>query len=237
MAVNVVTVGPTPEEMGKDISDWIRRATIDVAEDALQTEWRAGFDNDPVVITDGTPRRDWKLVKAFGKIEFAARPDMVEAVMWALAELRRRSPVLTGRYRDAHFVMIDGREIGGDVMAALRDIKETSRVQIVNPQIYARKIEGATGSKKTGRGKRKALSRKAPGGVYRAVLSSLVSRYGRSMFFDYKLVKLNLGVKVWGKQGGARGKRPASHQKRPKVQRDQVYPAISFFIKPTGLAN
>ena len=234
----VVFVGPTPEEMGKDISDWIRRATIDVAEDALQTEWRAGFDHDPVVITDGTPRRDWLLVKPFGKIEFAARPDMAEAVMWALGELRRRSPVGPGRnghYRDAHFVMIDGREVEGDVLSALRGIKETARVQIVNPQIYARKIEGATANKKTGRGKRRPSSRQAKSGVYRVVLSSLVSRYGRSMFFDYKLVKLNTGAKVWGKHGGGRrGRRP---QRVKHVQRDQVFPALQFFIKPTGLAN
>jgi hypothetical protein len=38
-------------------------------------------------------------------------------------------------------------------------------------------------------------------------------------------VKLNTGIKVWGKRGARR------------VQRDQVYPALQFFIKPTGLPN
>ncbi|MCX7366282.1 MAG: hypothetical protein NTV97_31320 [Alphaproteobacteria bacterium] len=235
----VVFVGPTPEQMGKDISSWIRQATIDVAEDALRTEWAAGFDRDPVVITDGVPRRDWLQVKPFGKIEFAARPNMAEAVLWALAELRRRSPVLTGRYRDAHFVMINGSEIAGDVLAALRNIKETDRVQIVNPQIYARKIEGATASKRSGRVKRRALSRQARNGVYRVVQSGLVSRYGRTMFFDFKYVQLNTGVKVWGRQGGGhkRGGKYVGGGNRKRVQRSQVYPAIQFFIKPTALPN
>ena len=84
-------------------------------------------------------------------------------------------------------------------------------------------------------GKRRPSSRQAKSGVYRVVLSSLVSRYGRSMFFDYKLVKLNTGAKVWGKHGGGRrGRRP---QRVKHVQRDQVFPALHFFIKPTGLAN
>lgn len=235
----VVFVGPTPEQMGKDISSWIRQATIDVAEDALRTEWVAGFDRDPVVITDGVPRRDWLQVKPFGRIEFAARPDIAEAVLWALAELRRRSPVLTGRYRDAHFVMINGSEIAGDVLAALRNIKETDRVQIVNPQIYARKIEGATATKRTGRTKRSGISNKARNGVYRVVQRGLVERYGRTMFFDFKYVQLNTGVKVWGKQGGGhkRGGKYVGGAGRKRVQRDQVYPALQFFIKPTALPN
>jgi hypothetical protein len=150
---------------------------------------------------------------------------MVEAVRWALTELQKKSPVLTGRYASSHTVMINGAEVQGNIWVALRNARPTDRVQIVNPQPYARKIEGAAANRKTGRGKRAALSRQARSGVYRVVLRALVNRFGKALFFDFKYVKLNTGIKVWGKRGARR------------VQRDQVYPALQFFIKPTGLPN
>ena len=82
-----------------------------------------------------------------------------------------------------------------------------------------------TANRRTGRGKRAALSLQARSGVYRVVLRALINRFGKALFFDFKYVNLNIGLKVWGKRGARR------------VQRDQVYPALQFFIKPTGLPN
>ena len=217
--------GITSEQLGRSISDWVKAATIQTAERALGEEVAKGFDNEPVVITDGMPRRDYLQVRPFGRIEFAARTSMAEAVRWALTELQKKSPVLTGRYASSHTVMINGAEVEGNIWGALRNARPTDRVQIVNPQPYARKIEGATANRRTGRGKRAALSRQARSGVYRVVLRALVNRFGKALFFDFKYVNLNIGIKVWGKRGARR------------VQRDQVYPALQFFIKPTGLPN
>ncbi|HQR87693.1 MAG TPA: hypothetical protein PLH31_00110 [Caulobacter sp.] len=221
----VIVEGITTEQLGRSIADWVKAATIQTAERALREEVARGFDTEPVVITDGMPRRDYLQVKPFGRIEFAARTSMVEAVRWALTELQNKSPVLTGRYASSHTVMINGAEVEGNIWVALRNARPTDRVQIVNPQPYARKIEGATANRRTGRGKRAALSRQARSGVYRVVLRALVNRFGKALFFDFKYVNLNIGIKVWGKQGARR------------VQRDQVYPALQFFIKPTGLPN
>ena len=221
----VIVEGITTEQLGRSISDWIKAATIETAERVLREEVARGFDNEPVVITDGMPRRDYLQVKPFGRIEFAARTSMAEAVRWALTELQKKSPVLTGRYASSHTVMINGAEVEGNIWVALRNARPTDRVQIVNPQPYARKIEGATANRRTGRGKRAALSRQARSGVYRVVLRALVNRFGKPLFFDFKYVNLNIGIKVWGKRGARR------------VQRDQVYPALQFFIKPTGLPN
>ena len=60
-------------------------------------------------------------------------------------------------------------------------------------------------------------------------LRALVNRYGKSLFFDFKYVNLNTGVKVWGQSGGSKSAK--------RVQRDQVYPAIQFFKRPNGLPN
>lgn len=219
----VIVKGITTEQLGRSIADWVKAATIETAERALREEVARGFDNEPVVITDGMPRRDYLQVKPFGRIEFATRTSMVEAVRWALTELQKKSPVLTGRYASSHTVMINGAEVKGNIWGALRNVRPTDRVQIVNPQPYARKIEGATANRRTGRGKRAALSRQARSGVYRVVLRALVNRFGKALFFDFKYVNLNIGIKVWGKRGARR------------VERDQVYPALQFFIKPTQL--
>jgi hypothetical protein len=221
----VIVEGVTSEQLGRSTAEWVRAATIEVAERALREEVARGFDDEPVVITDGMPRRDYLQVKPFGRIEFVARTSMAEAVRWALSELQKKSPVLTGRYASSHTVMINGAEVRGNIWVALRNVRPTDRVQIVNPQPYARKIEGATANRRTGRGKRAALSRQARSGVYRVVLRALVNRFGKALFFDFKYVNLNIGIKVWGKRGARR------------VQRDQVYPALQFFIKPTGLAD
>jgi len=221
----VIVEGITSEQLGRTTAEWVRQATIDTAIRALQEEVARGFDNEAVVITDGMPRRDYLQVKPFGRIEFAARTSMTEAVRWALTELQKKSPVLTGRYASSHTVMINGAEVQGNIWVALRNVRPTDRVQMVNPQPYARKIEGATANKRTGRGKRAALSRQARSGVYRVVLRALVNRFGKALFFDFKYVNLNTGIKVWGKRGARR------------VQRDQVYPALQFFIKPISLSN
>lgn len=234
MGVTVQHIGKPVD--AKSIGEWVKANTIAVAEKALREEVGRGFDSQPVVITDGVPRRGYDQVRPFGKIEFARRPQMAEVVLWALDALRKRSPILTGRYVQSHAVLLNGAEITGDLRAALVAVRETDRVQIVNPQPYAKKIEGRRPRSK-GRGANRVktsaaagLSRQAPRGVYeRVVLPLLVRRYGRSMFFDFKYVKLNTGLKVKGYQGGGAN--------RKRIMRDHVYPALNFFIKPTGLAN
>lgn len=227
MGITVENIGRPLD--GKSIGEWVKAATIRTAEEALRQEVKRGFDAAPVVVTDGMPRRDYGLVKPFGKIEFIANTALADAVRWALTELQKRSPVLTGRYAQSHAVLLNGQEIEGNIWQALRRAGPIDRVQIVNPQPYARKIEAARANKKTGRGARKALSKQAKAGVYQPVVRALVQRYGKSMFFDFKYVKLDTGLKVWGKSGGSKSAK--------RVLRDQVYPAIQFFKRPSGLPN
>lgn len=221
------------------LGKWVKENTIAAGEAELKSQVAMGFDPQPVVITDGVPRRDYNQVKPFGKIEFARRANMADAVLWALDELRKKSPVLTGRYVATHTVMINGVEVVGNLRVALSRLGPADRVQIVNPQPYARKIEGARANKKTGRGKRAALSMQAKRGVYQVIHRALLARYGRVLFVDFTYVKLDTGVKVWGDQGGSYYNRLKKNgggsvkHKVKRVQRDQVYPALKFFIQET----
>lgn len=222
----VVVEGFKLPDFERNIGAFIRKVTIETAEKALRAEVAKGFDAQPVVVTDGITRRDYRNVRIGGRIEFIRRPQMADAMLWAFRELARISPRLSGRYVRSHIAMLNGREITDNNLAlALRNVKDGDRGQIVNTQPYAKKIEGRTASKKRGIGGLRGQSRQAPGGVYRVVLRSLVQRYGRSMFFDMKYVKLSTGVKYVRRGKG----------KRSKAGRDVVYPAIQFFIKPTGL--
>ena len=71
------------------IADFTRK----VAEEALIGAVRGGFDNEPVVVTDGVPFRDYADVKPFGKIEFIRRPVMAECARWMMARLVAIAPV------------------------------------------------------------------------------------------------------------------------------------------------
>jgi len=216
--------------------DWIepdlRKYTWQVAQDTLAEERAKGFDEEPIVITDGRYRADPRQVKLYGKIEFVARQNVADAVKWILAELVRRSPYLGTQpyiYRDSHVVMVNGASISD--LRQLENLRPGDKVQIVNTVPYARKIEGATAAKekvnkRTGkvtrqaRAKRRGSSSAARNGVYRPVYAIAKQRFGRVMFVDYKMVRLDLGVRVWGKQGGGKNAR--------RVLRDQVYPAIQI---------
>jgi hypothetical protein len=225
----VIVEGISAPQLGVKIEDWIRRKHIEIAERVLVQQVAKGFDREPVVITDGQPRRDYRQVKPFGKIEFVRRTEVADAVTWALARLRQLSPVGPpegGHYRDDHIVLVNGQQVTGDLRAALMAVRPgEDRVQIVNPRPYARKIEGATASRRTKRQKRRALSRQARGGVYRVVLRELVQRFSRTLFFDFKYVQLNTGLRVWGRQGGSSSRR---------VLRNQVFPCIQIFKNSGG---
>lgn len=235
-----VTALTTAADLERQIGEWMQAQTIAFAEEKRAEHVAQGFDPQAEVITDGVTRRSYLQVKPYGKIEFARRANMAEAVLFALERLREISPVGPpegGHYKDDHTVLLNGNQITGDLRAALLDVAPTDRVQIVNPRIYARKLEGATASGRTGRRRRKASSRQAPNGIYRVVQRQVLQRFGRVLFVDFKMVKLNTGARVWGDIGGGRrrirvnGKLTwVNHSPRGRALRDQVYPALQFYI-------
>lgn len=242
--MTTVTKNFTVDEITVGIGKWVKQLTVETSYEELTEAVRSdNFDNRPTVVVDGKAKRPVEEVKPYGKVVFVGQSEMADVIRWALTELQKRSPVRTGRYASSHTVLVDGKEIEGDIWGALANIGDTSRVQIVNTQPYARKLEGQTANKKTGRGKRKPSSAQAKGGVYRPVLRALVARYSKSMFFDFKMVKIpTLGVKVWGNQGGGRRRSKVlqaalGNYKVKRVQRDQVYPALQFYQKPSSLPN
>ncbi|MCW5705252.1 MAG: hypothetical protein KIT82_22060, partial [Bradyrhizobium sp.] len=190
--------GGSLADLAAGIGRWVQQATVQIA---TEERARAGLGSDTVVVTDGVRGKAVQEVKPFGKVVFVARPNIAEAVLWALAKLIERSPVgpaASGHYRDDHIVMINGMAVTGNLRVALAEVGPGDRIQIVNPRIYARKLEGATAKARTQRARRRGSSRQAPNGIYRVVQRLVVQRYSKSLFVDFKYVKLNTGVRVWG---------------------------------------
>lgn len=214
--------GPTTAETVRWITGSIVDLTVTTAEEILKREvGRGAFTTTPSVVTDGVVGRDYHGVKPFGKIEFIATPTMRVAVQWALDMLRRLSPVLTGRYVQSHYVLLNGAGLTDGTLAALDRARPGDRVQIVNVQPYARKIEGARANRRKQWKGRRGLSRQAPGGVYKKVFDLLKQRYGRTLFLDYRLERLELGGKEWVAEGAHRAKGGF-----------YTFPVLQFYIKP-----
>lgn len=189
----------------------IQQVTVETALQALRDASRGGGDVvDWRSIVDGRFDADPNTVKPYGKIEFVRR-DLGEIVEYVWKELIRRSPVLTGRYQDSHVLMINGVQ-AQDISA----VKPGDRVQFVNTQPYARKIEGG-GTVQNPAVKPQSMS--APNGVYRVVYRSAKRLYGKAAFIDFRWKRLNLGVRVMRHSGGGSHKRTLA---------DMIYPVISI---------
>ncbi len=242
MVANLRIDGGSLASLATGIGAWVQQATVAIA---TEERTRAGLDKGSVVITDGVRGKPAQDVKNFGRVVFVARPNLADAVLWALAKLIEASPTGPGEgghYKDDHVVMVNGKAVEGNLRTALADLGPGDRVQIVNPRVYARKLEGVTARRNASRYReaRKGTSRQAPNGIYRVVQRLVVQRYSKSLFADFKYVKLNTGVKVWGAVGGGRVKINGvwvARQARGRVQRDQVYPALQLFIKADETAG
>lgn len=215
--------GPTTEETVKWISGTIEETTIAVAEEVLKREVDAGtFTTTPTVVTDGVVGRDYHQVKPFGRIEFVAQPTIREAVLWAREMVRQLSPVLTGRYRDANVVLLNGQGVTGNSLAVLDSARPGDRVQLVNIEPYARKIEGERANRRKQWKRRRGLSKQAPGGVYRVVYAMLQQRYGSTLFVDYRLERLAIG-----------DAESRSTVRNPRSKGGfYTYPVLQFYLKP-----
>lgn len=223
--------GPTALDTSRNIGAQVKSFMIRTFESALREEVAKGFDSQPVVFTDGWPRRDYNSVRNFGRIEARPRAQLGNVVEWLIDELERLSPIGPGRdghYRDSHVVIVDGQ-----IVADLSKIPAGRRIVVANVKPYAGKIEGVDaytrweirGGKKSRRAKRKAQgwkasamrgqSSQAPNGVYRVAIRNLAKRFGRTVVAMYQPQPLPPTVAAKVMVATKRGK-----------SRAQVYPAI-----------
>lgn len=223
--MGVTVSGFTSVQWDKLVTPRIQDFQVAVAEKVLKQAVASGFDNEPIVITDGMPNRDYHDVRPFGKIEFARRPVLQDCARWIMAQLVAKSPVGPGRnghYKDKHVFLINGEQVSD---ADLDKVKPSDRLQIVNTQPYAKKLEGSRADRRHKLKRERGSSVQAPGGVYQVVQRMAYQRYGRSLFIDFKYVQLNLARPQVMRRRAHGKKLPRPHLVDP------VYPAIQLRIR------
>ena len=111
-------------------------------------------------------------VKPDGGVIVADFDIVSEVLIWIDDQLKRHSPVKTGRYVQSHIVLLDGVEAEPTVTAAFDE------AVFVNNQPYARKIE-------------RGLSSQEPDGVYEAVAALARRRFGNiaRVTFSFRSVR------------------------------------------------
>jgi hypothetical protein len=63
---------------------------------------------------------------------------LVDLIRFALDELRKQSPTVSGNYRNSHTVYVNDAPVGGDVP---KTINPGDKIYIANPVPYARRLE------------------------------------------------------------------------------------------------
>lgn len=169
-------------------------------------------------IVDGARGRSEEQVRPGGTILYLFQVGgalLEQAADATIAALLALSPVLTGRYRDAHRFMVNGDERsvpeGGEPIG----LAETDVVSFVNLLPYARRIE-------------KGWSGQAPNGVYEAAAAIVRSRFGGVVNIRFSYDR----YPGFGVGQARRGGRPSRHA---DVRRSELFPTITLSLKSAAL--
>ncbi len=107
-----------------------QRILTDAASRGLYPAWEA-YANNP-------GNSDLESVVLPGPIVYNYRY-LSDLVGFALSELRKQSPFVSGDYKDGHTLYVNDQPVADGVLP--KDIKSGDRIFIANPLPYARKIE------------------------------------------------------------------------------------------------
>lgn len=135
----------------------INRALAEFARAELRKVQLAGASRSYQLYVNGRPASSEYEVIAPGPIVYQFSL-WSEIVAFAIAELQRRSPVRSGRFRNSFIVLVDGK-----LFDPASDVPATSEVIITNFQPYIRKAEaGLLGTKRFAifDGTKRALARR-----------------------------------------------------------------------------
>lgn len=130
-----------------------QRIMKDAATKGLVPTWEA-YANTP-------GNKNLETVKLPGPIVYNYRY-LSDLVGFALEELRRQSPIVSGDYRKSHTLFINDEPVPGGVLP--KTLQPGDRIMIANPVPYARKIE--VGRTKAGR----AFVIQVPNRIYERVV-------------------------------------------------------------------
>lgn len=216
-----------------------KQTLLVTADFVLKEEQGYGFDPHPVVVVDGKTNKPIINVSPVGQIEFVARAQMKEIILATYQGLLDRSKVLTGRYKQSHFVFLNGNQVAVDLVSleawinSNPEFKPTDLIRFVDIQPYARKLErlGVTAQRTAERTyikrdkNKKVLSTrpKQPNGVYFQTARSIKAKFKR-----------NAGIKFTFIAGSQLGITSSFKSRGGKPGRTYLYPSIVLTLQEGG---
>lgn len=133
-----------------------------------------------------------------------------EIIAFALDFLKRRSPVLTARYQNAHQVMLGSQFVSADI-----DIAPDEEVTIVNTRAYSRKIEVGF--------MRMSVDR----GVYQDARKAVMGKYGQVVDVRFQMITIPNGYVLKGRfRRGFRQYARTGLKKDTAAGQPMTYPSI-----------
>lgn len=226
-----------------DLLLFTKQALIITADEVLREEQALGFDKKPILIVDGYRNKPVQTVNPLGSIKFVARQQFGDMLLDTYEGLLKRSKVLTGRYKDSHYVFWNGIQIA-TTLEGLKswidsnpDIKDKDKIRIVNIQPYARRLEllGVTAQRTNARMDEKGRRRKQRTGIFFKVPNGAYQLTYRSVRSKYKQNALISFVFLPGTSLGLKGTFKSGRRGRNSAGRPYLYPTIVFQIQERGI--
>lgn len=170
---------------------------------------------DVKIEVDGHAALSEDQVRPFGIIVYHFQR-MREIVEFALDQARQLSPVLSGAYRNAWFVMADGSEV------SVADVPNSGTVIVTNDQPYSRKINvGAKG-----------FERYVPPGIVEKVRQQVIRKYGAVVDTNIEFITLDGGyVLKHGLRRIHQGRRYGGIRNDAQAGSALTYPSLSLTPK------
>lgn len=149
------------------------------------------------ITVDGRAGASLESVKPNGGQIVAEWEIFTDVLVWIAAELRRRSPRISGEYIRGHTLFADGAEIAANV----KSLPPAKEFVFLNVVPYARKIE--IGKTKSGR----AFVIQVPNRIYEGVARDARARFGNAAEIGFSYRETTNAYRVRGRRGGTRALR------------------------------
>lgn len=222
----------------QDLLEWTKATLIVTADEVLKEEQDRGFDKAPILLVDGKKAKSPINVSPLGQIEFIARQNFKDILIEAYIAILGRSKVLTGRYKQSHYVFHNGTQVGNSpsTLKAWLDtnpeFKNNDTIRIVNIQPYARRLEmlGVTAQRsKQASNKNKVSSNyvRVPNGVYQLTARAIRSKYKQNSIIRFAFLS--------GSELGLAGSFKKGRSGKGSKGRPYLYPSLVFTVNERGL--
>jgi hypothetical protein len=203
--------------LNKDASQRIAQAArTGRAEIVDENKARRGIAPTVISAVDGDQAKRFEDVKPSGQIVllFDYRAEIVKALF---DELKARSPVSSGAYRDSHFVQLDGAGLDPLTVPTTEQIKNTTRITVTNPVHYAQRLEAGKRADGT------PFVRQVAPHIFESAMKAVRSEFSGVAKFTFGTISLAGGwTRVKGDKSGRRDRSSGSTIVYPAIHIDRI---------------